>query len=1423
MRSEMSAKKVIGRYRLGERIGAGGMGTVFKAQHIDLGREVALKILPEELTAREDMLERFRQEAKHAAKLRHDHIVTLYEFGESNGVYYLAMEYVQGRNLHEYIHAKGKLEPEEARKLIIQAAKALSLAHKQGIVHRDIKPSNFLLTRKDGKPFVKLTDFGLARSSDEEEFNLTRTGTTVGTVDYISPEQARNSRSADIRSDIYSLGCTLFHMVAGQAPFPDGDLTARLLKHVEAEPPDPRAFNPKIPGGMVLVLNRMLAKSPADRYQTPDDLLDDLEKVAKSAVVDAKGAIETLAAAEKTRPMRTPNLDKKPPTTPVPKPPVAPTNTEMAALHYRHLKKRTRKKHLEKERGDSGFVIEGIGAWLVVAAVVGGGALLAYVLFTQSGNKKPVEFTDLPDEQIAQVQPETKGTQSTKRDDRPAIPRQTDNTPGEGGKGDDAPGKPAIELPDQSVKPAVEEKKSIYTPNKETMAQLQKEFNVLRTSDPVKAFDDATPQGSQSVGPVQGQNAREMVEKLTQDLRRQAQEVVPDQNPYNPPNPADFPRTNREAIKKIEQLHQEVEKAQPGAPTKQTPQPGPGNSPQSPQLAGQQQPKAVVPPSGGLPKPPIGGSKPSSGGGNSATAPGTPRSTDAQPSTNPPKTPNANLPNSTQPPDLGKPAQPAEAGKPAETNTERRPAVQILTRFDSVARAASAIPLGGTGILEIRDDGPIYSQPILIAGRNVVIRAGAGYRPLLIWDVLTGSSARLGAFISSMGGSLTLENIDIAMKCSETGRTEYSAVCFVKGGNFAAEGCTFSVAGRQKTPISVVHVEGAENDNLGQIRLSRCYLRGSEIAAISSLGSAGEIYVDRSLIVGGNHPLIDLGGRAQGEATQVRVARSTLVAAQSLARIRPMSADDHQPAVNWLLWDTLLSRYGASGAGDLLDLEDGVGPEHIHWNAINSLYSGWETLLKSDGQIISQADMMIWRSLWKYTEGDRAGKQTWPRSLPPDLAEASADAFRVTGSQVDAGATSGQGSIGCDPASLPPIRPNWGQLAFGRLTPPPADLPSVDQPPEIPTRADGLYAGDRLDLTKVDLADHLRKIESKQGFGPRVVLHLAGTGEVPLAPIHLKRTTLVLYFEKPKGDSERLTLVAKGEGEAFIEIEDGGLEIIGGSFAYPREGDAPMPASMFKIQGGDLRLSGCRLMGALANPGKSYRNLIQIQGTGPGAEGFRDCAIADSTLVSARNCVTSTSSGVRVRMQNCVVVSGTEAFRIEPDSLPKQRLNCQYFLDRNTIAARGTVFHLIDVPSLSGPVEPIFVRAQNNVFLDPFAGSKRESGLLTFDEAALTRGLLVWQGDGNAYDKQLHHYLWPHGVALTRNPQPYGAWVNFCGPLGDRKPIFLASTQPRTFDWDKLSFDALTLPQAVRVKMSVPPGADFDQLGILNKSPGQRR
>ena len=273
--------KTLGRYRLEKKLGEGGMGAVYRAVDDQLNRVVALKVLPKDKARNELMVKRFKSEARAAANLKHDNIVGVYDSGEADGYLYIAMEFVDGIDVYELLTRKGVLTPKRSLDIVRQVTLALQHAYEQNIVHRDIKPANLLIMR-DGS--IKLADMGLARSlSDGETSGITRAGTTVGTVDYMSPEQARDSRSANCLSDIYSLGATWFYMLTGRPPFPDGDILNKITAHATQPRPDIQKIDPEIPDAIGPVIEKMMAIEPEERYLTPAALLQELETVNLNA------------------------------------------------------------------------------------------------------------------------------------------------------------------------------------------------------------------------------------------------------------------------------------------------------------------------------------------------------------------------------------------------------------------------------------------------------------------------------------------------------------------------------------------------------------------------------------------------------------------------------------------------------------------------------------------------------------------------------------------------------------------------------------------------------------------------------------------------------------------------------------------------------------------------------------------------------------------------------------------------------------------------------------------------------------------------------------------------------------------------------------------------------------------------------------
>lgn len=276
--------RMLGRYQIEQKLGSGGMGAVYRALDTRLKRTVALKVLSRDKARNSILVKRFQSEAEAAAQLRHDHIVGIYDSGESDGYLYIAMEFIDGCDAHEFIQRNGPFSVDESTRIVRQVVLALQHAYQQSIVHRDIKPSNLLIDRQG---VVKLVDMGLARSiTDSEEAGITRVGTTVGTIDYMPPEQARDSRSTDCRSDIYSLGATWYHLLTARPPFPKGDLLNKITAHATTPPPHPQQHGIDVPEGIWKIIEKMLAKDPADRFQTPDELL---------AAID-RGGLEPAAA-----------------------------------------------------------------------------------------------------------------------------------------------------------------------------------------------------------------------------------------------------------------------------------------------------------------------------------------------------------------------------------------------------------------------------------------------------------------------------------------------------------------------------------------------------------------------------------------------------------------------------------------------------------------------------------------------------------------------------------------------------------------------------------------------------------------------------------------------------------------------------------------------------------------------------------------------------------------------------------------------------------------------------------------------------------------------------------------------------------------------------------------------------------------------
>jgi tRNA A-37 threonylcarbamoyl transferase component Bud32 len=287
-----------GRYRLDEKIGAGGMSTVYRARDMTLERDVAVKLMHREIAADSDHLERFRREARAVAQLSHPYIVNVIDAGEDAGRPYIVFEYVQGETLKNRIRRLGRLPVAEAVAYAVEIARALGYAHQRHIVHRDVKPQNVLI---DVEGSAKVTDFGIARTLDQE--GLTADGRVLGTTDYVSPEQALGHKVTG-QSDLYSLGIVLFEMLTGEVPFKGENQVAVAMKHVRDTLPDVQTLRPEVSSALAAVLERATAKDLHQRYADDLELIADLEDVLAIETARAGGATGEATAVLRTLPER---------------------------------------------------------------------------------------------------------------------------------------------------------------------------------------------------------------------------------------------------------------------------------------------------------------------------------------------------------------------------------------------------------------------------------------------------------------------------------------------------------------------------------------------------------------------------------------------------------------------------------------------------------------------------------------------------------------------------------------------------------------------------------------------------------------------------------------------------------------------------------------------------------------------------------------------------------------------------------------------------------------------------------------------------------------------------------------------------------------------------------------------------------------
>ncbi|MBY0231838.1 MAG: protein kinase [Gemmataceae bacterium] len=730
--------------------------------------------------------------------------------------------------------------------------------------------------------------------------------------------------------------------------------------------------------------------------------------------------------------------------------------------------------------------------------------------------------------------------------------------------------------------------------------------------------------------------------------------------------------------------------------------------------------------------------------------------------------------------------QAAPSGKAARVRRVPGPG-----EFRSLAEAAAS----GAEIIEIHDNGPLFELPASSA-KALTVRAGRGYRPLVVWDLLATQERRRAerrldeplVFLSSKG-ELRLEGMEVAWRWPES-IGEPAAVLSAEGG-LRVEGCTLSGAGKPRDSLFLARVKGGEGT---RVRLDRVFSRGQKLSGLDIDAPGAEILLDGCL-VSGQGPMVRLRSKDR-PSSRLRFVRSTVSVSGTMVELLPAKGDPGA-GLSVLAWDSLLAR--SAGEGPLLRLGEGAGPGTVEWKGVNALYAGWGILLESAPRSVRTLE--DWRKQWASSEGDGLHRDAWPELAADEPGAQPASDFQP-GEALAFGATvDPDRPLGCDLAALPPSRDGWLRLAFDPTLPAVEALTDAS-PPDIPAPGDGLFHGATLDPNETDVGAFL----AGRKLGPRVVMRLVGKGTAKSSPIQVKGSSLVLHFEQPEGkDSKPLALVAGFTPDLapLVSVEGGDLEVIGGVLRSPDSSGVKLPW-LVRVKGGDVRMHKTRLDGPRQAVPEGYRGVLRVHGSGD-ADRPATVALNECVVVSSLEAVSLADSGMRFHLKQSVLVAGTDALSLLPG---KGKAGMGVSLEYCTLAARRAMVRLGDLPEGGVPPMPVQVRSKDCAFLNPFPGKGAKSGMLLFDGEGFHHGLLAWQSERDGYDPRLHFAA--AALPISEGKAAKDAWGRLLGTPGFLSPRPPLPGTLRVFDAKAWDLDRLGLPMREL-------GADLSRLGLTKK------
>jgi serine/threonine protein kinase len=738
------------------------------------------------------------------------------------------------------------------------------------------------------------------------------------------------------------------------------------------------------------------------------------------------------------------------------------------------------------------------------------------------------------------------------------------------------------------------------------------------------------------------------------------------------------------------------------------------------------------------------------------------------------------------------------------------------TSFRSLAEACAKATAGKPVVIEIADNGPLFERsPGRMEGRDVVVRAGKGYRPLVVWDLPATLLAQPGkadqplVFLGVSKGRLFVEGIEFAWRWPDT--LERPAILFdAQDSDLSVSDCAISAGGKPKKGITLSRFHGEREGGL--CRLTRCQMRGANVVGLDLDAPAAEVLLDGCLLCGGDRPLLRV--RASAKAPKVRIARSTLVGGTTMLELTPATADK-APPLAWLGWDSLFSRCAVTAGGALVALTGGFETRATEWRSVNCLYAGWADLLS--GTTTVAADLADWQKHWARIEIDRVALAPWPDLVFLDPSKEPASSYAPGGAVRFASTVAVEQPLGCDLPALPAARDGWMALAYDPTLASP-DLPSDDDTPPIPQIADGKFHGAAVNLDETDLGDYLTRLQARTKLGPKVVLHLSGKGERPTSPIRIKGSSLILHFEEPADKTTpRLGLVFTRSAKPvpLLDVEDGNVDVIGGFLRVPDTSSLRV-SHVVRVTRGDVRLYKTRLEGPQQSVPEGFVAALSITGSGdPNPEKGHTCAINECAIFSSQVGVSMTGVGCRLAMRQSVVVAGTEGLEIQPGNACKGHAGISCSLVTSTFASRRAVLRLGDAPNAGLPSEPVVINARECAYLNPFPGKPSKAGLVVWEGDALARGLLLWQGEREGYDTRLHFAAADNSQAIPEAKDGLASWKTLWGSAGVRRPRDLTTRDlGGLFEARRWVFERLIL------KRTNPPGANIERLGLVQKRKG---